>query len=462
MSILSTITERLFGKEIAAIAERRISLAVQALDDSRDRLFSRDTYPRDRREYDREEVLADALEAWRNNPLARRIVGLTGQYVVGGGMAIESKHARTHAFLAEWWGHRLNRMTTRVFEWCDELSRSGELFIALSTDAAGMSYVRAIPAADIQEIETAENDLEQELMIYEKPDPLGGSGSAPTICPDGLLRGRAWRVYNPETDLRRESGDFEPVMLHYAVNRPVGARHGESDLAPLLRWLARYASWLEDRARLNRFRNTFVYWVKARFASQAERLARQAELNANPPGPGSILVTDESESWSVIYPNLASFEAAEDGLALKKMIAVGSANPLHYLAEPEGETRTTAESAAGPTFRHYQQRQVYFIWMLEDLARAVIRRRKMVDRLVNPEAPLTVTTTDISSRDNAVLAEASARVIAAFASLRDRGLIDDAEFLRIAYRFAGEVVDIEEMLKRGAKAVAHPSGSEES
>jgi hypothetical protein len=40
---------------------------------------------RDRYTYDREQVLEQALDAWRVNPLARRIVGLTSQYVVGVG-----------------------------------------------------------------------------------------------------------------------------------------------------------------------------------------------------------------------------------------------------------------------------------------------------------------------------------------------------------------------------------------
>jgi hypothetical protein len=31
-------------------------------------------------------------------------------------------------------------------------------------------------------------------------------------------------------------------------------------------------------------------------------------------------------------------------------------------------------------------------------------------------------------------------------------LIDDQELMRMAYRFAGEVVDVEELLARGAKA----------
>jgi hypothetical protein len=444
MSIYDRIIERLFGNEIS----RRVSLAVSALDDLRDRSLRADTYPRDRHDYDRDEVLGDALEAWRINPLARRIVELTSQYVVGGGLSVSSKHVRTHKFLQEWWTHRLNRMEVRCFDWCDELTRSGELFIVLSTDAAGMSYVRAIPAADILEIETSPNDIEQELVIWEKPVLDGSDRPGPA----GVLAGKPWNVYNELGDSQNPIGGFEPVILHYAVNRPVGAKRGESDLAPLLRWLSRYAAWLEDRARLNRYRNTFIFWVKARFGSQAERLARQAELNANPPSPGSILVTDETEEWAVMSPKLESHEASEDGLAIKKMIAAGSANPLHFLAEPESATRTTAESAGGPTFRHYEQRQLYFKWMLHDLATVIVRRRKMVDRLISADAELIVTGTDISARDNAALATAASVIVASMTTMRDRGLIDDAELLRIVYRFAGEVVDLEELLKRGKAA----------
>jgi len=262
MSIIDQIRDRLFGKEI----DRRVGLAVRAVDDFRDKSYSSSTYPRDRYDYDRESVLADALEAWRINPLARRIVELISQYVVGGGITVESDHKATHDFIQEWWTHRLNNMPVRMYEWCEELSRSGELFILISTDPSGMSYMRAVPAADIQEIETSVNDLEQEIRIVEKPNlsspsyPSSKDGQSRGIAPT-MLEGRSWPVYNEIDEKRLEDGSFDTVMVHYAVNRPVGAKHGESDLAPLLRWLVRYASWLEDRARLNRYRNTFIFWV---------------------------------------------------------------------------------------------------------------------------------------------------------------------------------------------------------
>ncbi len=132
---------RLFGKRIDTEVRKQVDLAVKALHDKRDQLYSSATYPRDRHGYDRDEILADVLTAWRVNPLARRIVGMMTQYVVGGGIGMECAHEKTNKFLGEWWDQRLNRMPTRVYEWCDELSRAGELFLVISTDGAGMSYL---------------------------------------------------------------------------------------------------------------------------------------------------------------------------------------------------------------------------------------------------------------------------------------------------------------------------------
>lgn len=400
-----------------------------------------DSSERERYDYDREDVLAQALEAWRANPLARRIVGLTTQYVVGGGLRVRVDHPYTHRFVESFWQHRLNQMPMRVYEWCDELTRAGELFLLVSTDPAGMSYARAVAGSEISEVITAENDLQQETGYVRKAAP----GEEPTV----------WAAYNEAEDGRGADGSFPAVMLHYAINRPVGAVRGESDLAPLLRWLSRYSSWLEDRARLNKYRNAFMYVVKGRWASEEERYARQNALALNPPSPGSFLVTDESETWEALAPRLESQDANEDGLALKKMILAGSGLPLHFLAEPEGSNRSTAESAGGPTYRHFEQRQEFFTWLIGDLARVVIRRRALVDGRVRARADLQVTGADLSARDNAALAIALSTVVNGLGALRDRAIIDDAELLRMVYRFAGEVVDVEQLLARGRKE-GHP------
>ena len=397
----------------------------------------------DRYTYDRERLLADALEAWRVNPLARRIVGLTSQYVVGGGITFSCPHAPTAAFLRSFWDHPLNAIAIRAYEWCDELTRSGNLFLLLSSDAAGMTYVRAVPASQVKTIFTRENDLDQETGFELKPAEPGGE---PLTLPAFDAR------QSPDPE-----GSFAPAMLHYAINRPVGSVWGESDLSPVLRWLSRYAGWLEDRARLNHFRTAFLYVVRSRFSSEAERRARQASLNAAPPSPGSILVTDESETWDVLHPALEADDAANDGLAIKKMIAAGAGIPLHFLAEPEGTTRTTAEAAGGPTYRHFEQRQNFFLWLMHDLLTRVVQRRALVDHRIARQAEIHLHGADISARDNLSLAMAASSMLNVLSETRNRGLIDDAEFLRLVYRFSGEAVNVEEMLARGRAAAPAPA-----
>lgn len=68
------------------------------------------------------------------------------------------------------------------------------------------------------------------------------------------------------------------------------------------------------------------------------------------------------------------------------------------------------------------------------------------------DTQIQVTGADLSARDNAALGVAFSTVVSALGELRDRGIIDDAEFLRLAYRFAGEVADVESLLERGRKA----------
>jgi hypothetical protein len=431
-----TIFTKIFSGEI----NRQVRAALRVIEN--DLTFIRSgntsTQDRDRYPYDRLEVMTQALEAWRVNPLARRIIELTSQYVIGQGLSFECKNQYVSKFLSRFWDHRLNHMSIRVTELCDELSRTGNLFVLLSTDQAGMSYIRSIPATQVREIIARPNDIEQAVSVV--------------VVEQDNLEEHAYAVYDDKTDDFSENGSFSTVILHYAINRPSGGQWGESDLAPQLRWLARYANWLEDRARLNRFRTAFLYNVKSKFTSEAERLARQAQLNSQPPTPGSILVTDENETWSVIQPSLASADANEDGLAMKKMIAAGTGLPLHFLAEPESATRTTAEAAGGPTFRRFEQRQRYFMWLVNDVLQAVIRRRSKVDRHMPAEPEFELTGPDISARDNVSLAMAASNLVNSLTILRDRQMVDDSEFLRLIYRFLGESVDVDEMLARGKAA----------
>jgi hypothetical protein len=76
----------------------------------------------------------------------------------------------------------------------------------------------------------------------------------------------------------------------------------------------------------------------------------------------------------------------------------------------------------------------------------------MIYRRVQDDVQIQVNGADLSARDNAALAVAITSGMAALTQMRDRCIIDDAELLRMAYKFAGEVPDVEAILERGRKA----------
>ena len=321
---------------------------------------------RDRYDYDRQTIFAECLRAWRVNPIARRIVKLISMFIVGEGISVKSDNRHTDKYLQTWWAHPLNHLDRKIVGFCDEATRSGNLFFLCTADQAnGMLYIRAVPADQIEEIITAENDIDQELAYKSK------------------INNQQSQISWPAYDRTNQQPLF---MLHYAYNQPVGVPWGEPDLAPMLPWMGRYATWLEDRARLNRFRQAFMFVVTGKFADRAAKDARQIEINANPPQSGSVLVADESETWSVLAPQLASHDATEDGLSLKKIIAIGAGIPILYLAEPESSTSTTAEATGTPTFRGLEQTQQFFCTILSELAQIAEAYRHQYDRLVLPSS----------------------------------------------------------------------------
>ncbi len=127
---------------------------------------------RDRYNYQREVVQDEAILAWRLNPMARRITNLQKQYIIDG-IEFDCKDKTVTDFLQEFWNHALNKIGEHLGQWADELTLTGNLFLAITTDKSGMSYVRVYPTDQIAEIETAPNDIQQEQAYLPKATPRG-------------------------------------------------------------------------------------------------------------------------------------------------------------------------------------------------------------------------------------------------------------------------------------------------
>ena len=338
---------------------------------------------RDRTAAGFQNVIESSLRAWREDPLARRIVSLTTQFSVGRGFRVSADDPASDEILHEFWEHPLNRMDARLTEWSDELCRTGNLFIMLSSDISGMTYVRAIPAAQIEEIIPMDNDIEQPVTFRIRETALPDAVRIPEVktVPAASLS---------EPELRE-------CMLHFTVNRPVGGQWGEPDLAPLLIWLKRYSDWLEDRTRLNHYRSSFIYLVRGTQYTETMCRQRQAQLNLRPPTPGTIMVTGDQEEWAALNPNLDSSDANEDGMAIKKLIAAGAGIPVSFLAESATASKAESGGMEDSACRNFRQRQQVLLFITETVLRHVLARSALVRRNADPRCEIRVYGDDIAA-----------------------------------------------------------------
>jgi len=378
------------------------------------------------------QMQTDAVTAWRENPLARSIIRLTTDYVVGDGITLTSKYGPLQHFIDDFWNHPENLMAMRLPEMCAELARAGELFPALHHDPTGMSYIRMVPASTIDRLTWKLGDYESELTYHEITETMAG---------------HTW--LSPR---HAEARTTDALLLHYSVNKIIGCTRGESDLAPILIWLKRYSGWLEDRARLNWAARVFLWFVTV----PTNQIDAKRALYAATPEPGSVIVKDAGETWEMQTPNLQGRDAASDGRQLRYMIAAGVGVPLHFLGEGENTNLATAQAMQEPTMRQYRRRQLYFCYVLKDIVLTAYNH--WVDfhgmsRRTATHAMLQAITPEINRDDNSALAIAARDIVqmlaALRAELRTSGIeppdaLNEKTF-ELAFRFAGEILTPDEI-----------------
>jgi hypothetical protein len=384
--------------------------------------------PLDRSWSERRVDLDEALEAWQRNFLIRRVVTLVRSYVVGNGISISSTNPRVDMWVKNWWTHTQNHMDSRLGPWCDELTRSGEVFVTLHTNRLdGISYVRLVPASCIQALETADNDYEIETRYGEMQ---------PTAIQLKWWNGPGHRNAFKLT----RGGALPPVMLHYAVNKPVGATRGESDLNPVLPWALRYQEWLKDRVRLNRIR-TRQGVMDLKIADDTIVEQKRQQLRTQDPLDAGIYVHGPGEEVKMHNLEVNADEAGADGQILRLAVATGTNVALHYMGEGEAVNYSTAKEMGEPTSRFFTERQTALCGQLIDLASSAYRRAAALRHVdPYPDLELVANVTEVARADNVSLASAANQIAQAINYLAIQGWIDKKTALQLTMKFAGEAM----------------------
>ena len=406
--------------------------------------------PHDRTWSEIQSLYEDALTAWRKNPIAWRIISITTDYIVGNKIRINSPRRDLQRFIERFWNHPKNRLDLRLDMMSDELSRAGDLFpVLFRNEMNGESYIRFVTKDRIIKIDTASNDWETELAYHE-------------LQVDGEEK-----IWFSPANPKAEKADA--IMLHYSVNKPIGAILGESDLTTMLPWLQRYSRMLEDRVRMHWAVRSFLWIVTV----PANKVKAKMEQYRQPPDAGSIIVKDESETWEAASPLLRASDASHDLQAVRQMVDAGSGYPPHWRGESGDANLATATAMQSPTERHLLRRQQYFIYMLQDIiynayqrAVQVAKARKIKD--ADYDLLFLTAAPDVSRSDNEALAKASRDLAETFKTLSGDLVMSEQPtlaklLLRMIFKFSGEPQNDEvlESILSEAKAKPKPAAPAE-
>jgi len=180
------------------------------------------------------------------------------------------------------------------------------------------------------------------------------------------------------------------------------------------------------------------------------------------PMEAGIYVHGSGETINYHALKIEASEAADDGKALRLAIAVGGQVGLHYLGEGAATNYATAREMGEPTARFYQERQGDVCTFLVELAAVAWDRYALVNGRRHYDDPaISAAALEVARADNAGLATAVKEVVEAFTGMKAQGWIDDETAAKLAFKFAGELMDeteIKRILDKSQKSKNQDSG----
>lgn len=385
------------------------------------------------------EIHNACYEAYNANPIAFAIIEITTSFVLGKGVTIAANQPDVQKVLMDFWHDPDNHMDTRVYALCTELSLYGEQFIRFYVNKInGRVKIRQIDPSIIDQIETDPDDIETPLRFHQRP--IGPSATLPGDPP--LI------VPLEQNNFAGEWFIAGTDVVQFCINKVSNAKRGKSDLATLLPWLRRYKDWLTDRVRINKYKGAFLWDVQLQGADK-KAIDRKKMEYMYPPEPGSVIIHNEAEKWSAVKPEINASEAAEDGRALKLMLAIGAQIPEHYLSDGNNGNHATASEMGLPTFLRFQRRQHVMRAMLRAiLDRVLLEARKAKVLPEQIDTGYDILFPEMNIADHQTLASATQMLVSALSVAKAQGWVSDETAMRLLFQFAGEELDIYEELAR--------------
>jgi len=372
-----------------------------------------------------------AFYLYDSNPMAKRIVEIIRDFVVGDGFTYTAEDPDVLEVIDEFWNDPDNKMDIEMDVNVLELSIFGEncfpVWVNPVNGAVKLGYID--PVNILKVVKDKSNPRINNKIIWKAPK---------------MRDERELNVVNIDKKVRSETyGKLIGDCFFFTVNKVSSATRGRSDLLTLADWLDGHDQFLFARLERAFLLNAFIWDITCDGMNEKE--LQEFVKGLAIPRAGSIRAHNEKIHWKAESPKLDASDASEEARLFKNQILGGAGFPEHWFAEGSKTTRATALEMSLPTLKRLKTRQKAVKYQIKAILDFVIDQAIIHKRLEeNVNRKFKVVPSPIVYKDSKGLADSISGLVDGLLKARDANWIKDKEAKNVFNTVVSQIgVDIE-------------------
>lgn len=355
-----------------------------------------------------------------SNPLAKRIVELKRDYVIGEGLEFRAEDPEVQSFLEAFWYEDVNDWESRILTFVQDLSVFGEQLYTFNIDKeAGFLGVQDINPLNIKTVITSPLDRSRVDTVILLEDALAENN------PDLRKELSELTVIHKELGGKVSKGD----ALFFRVNDVAYSGRGVPDLFSIIDWLYLLDSFVYNVSEKMEYLNRWFWDITLEGAGENDIKKFKETISSNPPRPGAYNVHNEYVKWGAVSPDQRMDDVTELIRELRNVILTGAGLNSILVGDPSGTLgRQATPELLDAVFRSMKVRQ-------RVIKSAVVRFfNHQIDQKValgylepNVSRKVSIFMPRIAVRDLQRMGGVVQRVAAAVGEAVEQGLISDEE-----------------------------------
>lgn len=308
-----------------------------------------------------------SFRAWVMNSMARRVIGIIVDYLVGEGVSVDSPHDEVRRVLRRFWLDPVNNMPANLPKRATALYLFGEQHYPV-TELEQTGHVR-LSYCDPRDI----------VAVVLDPENAAFACGLVVRRTFGHQETMRLRIVGAEDEFLSNTGrevmrEFtDGKAFSFRINCLPNSDRGQPELIAQLDWLDNYEEGLFDFADRVRMLQTFLVWLKVRGAD--EKILRELEAKLDPASPNSVFATNDAvEELNLLTPDLRGGDKSAAWRLIKNHVLGSLGIPEHFFGEGDSANRATALEMGAPTLKNFTRKQNDLKEMLLGLCTYAVRR----------------------------------------------------------------------------------------